>query len=138
MNYDERDEAVASLPPLPPTENETLNNDKMVTETETLSLVSDFGKDAKENGNEGEVNGQDPKPEENKMNDDDDEVQQDTLELRNRTVNEVFEPVDTLELRNRTVNEIFSPVADLGQDTKNETKNKCQPKQMSTKTNVNQ
>ena len=37
------------------------------TVTETLSLVSDFGKDAKENGNEGEVNGQDPKPEENKM-----------------------------------------------------------------------
>ena len=50
-NYDERNEAVASLPPLPPTENETLNNDKTVTETETLSLVSDFGKDAKENGN---------------------------------------------------------------------------------------
>ena len=97
---------------------------RTVTETETLSLVSDFGKDAKENGNEGEVNGQDPKPEENKMNDDDDEVQQDTLELRNRTVNEVLEPVDTLELRNRTVNEIFSPVADLGQDTKNETEKK--------------
>merc|ERR1711910_284250 len=46
------------------------------------------------------------------------------LELRNRTVNEVFEPVDTLELRNRTVNEIFSPVADLGQDAKNETEKK--------------
>ena len=125
MNYEERNEAMASLPPLPPTESETLNNnDKTVTETETLSLVSDFGKDAKENGNEGEVNGQDPKPEENKINDDDDEVQQDTLELRNRTVNEVLEPVDTLELRNRTVNEIFSPVADLGQDTKNETEKK--------------
>ena len=63
MDYDERNEAVASLPPLPPTENETLNNDKTVTETETLSLVSDFGKDAKENGNEGEANGQDPKTE---------------------------------------------------------------------------
>ena len=101
--------------------------------------MPDFGKDAKENGNEGEVTGQDPKPEENKMNDDD------------RTVNEIFSPVadlgqdtkyetekkdakteenkmnddddeaqqDTLELR--TVNEILSPVADLGQDTKNET-----------------
>ena len=58
MNYEERNEAMASLPPLPPTENETLNNDKTVTETETLSLVSDFGKDAKENGNEGEENGE--------------------------------------------------------------------------------
>ena len=95
---------------------------RTVTETETLSLVSDFGKDAKENGNEGEENGQEPKTGENKMNDDD--VQQDTSELRNRTVNEVLEPVDTLELRNRTVNEIFSPVADLGQDTKNETEKK--------------
>ena len=87
---------------------------RTVTETETLSLVPDFGKDAKENGNEGEVNGQDPKPEENKINDDDDEVQQDTLESGNRTVNEVLEPVDTLEMRkrNRTVNEIFSPVDD--------------------------
>ena len=101
-----------------------IRNRVTATETETLSLVTDFGKDAKENGNEGEENGQDPKPEENKMNDDDDEVQQDTLELRNRTVNEVLEPVDTLELRNRTVNEIFSPVADLGQDTKNETEKK--------------
>ena len=76
---------------------------RTVTETETLSLVPDFGKDAKENGNEGEVTGQDPKPEENKMNDDD-----------------------------RTVNEIFSPVADLGQDTKNETeKNAGDPKRES-------
>ena len=123
---------------------------RTVTETETLSLVPDFGKDAKENGNEGEVTGQDPKPEENKMNDDD------------RTVNEIFSPVadlgqdtkyetekkdakteenkmnddddevqhDTLELR--TVNEIFSPVADLGQDTKNETeKNAGDPKRES-------
>ena len=118
-------------PPPPTTENimKTLNNDKepdenkTVTETETLSLVSDFGKDAKENGNEGEVNGQDPKPEENKINDDDDEVQQDTLEF-NRTVNEVMEPVDTLEMRSRTVNEIFSPVDDHGLDTKNETEKK--------------
>ena len=123
---------------------------RTVTETETLSLVPDFGKDAKENGNEGEVTGQDPKPEENKMNDDD------------RTVNEIFSPVadlgqdtkyetekkdakteenkmnddddeaqqDTLELR--TVNEILSPVADLGQDTKNETeKNAGDPKRES-------
>ena len=91
-----------------------IRNRVTATETETLSLVTDFGKDAKENGNEGEVNGQDPKPEENKINDDDDEVQQDTLESGNRTVNEVLEPVDTLEMRkrNRTVNEIFSPVDD--------------------------
>ena len=94
---------------------------RTVTETETLSLVPDFGKDAKENGNEGDENGQDPKSEEIniKMNDDDDEVQQDTLDrtvrtANERTVNEVLEPVDTLEMRkrNRTVNEIFSPVDD--------------------------
>ena len=128
---------------------------RTVTETETLSLVPDFGKDAKENGNEGEVTGQDPKPEENKMNDDD------------RTVNEIFSPVadlgqdtkyetekkdakteenkmnddddeaqqDTLELR--TVNEILSPVADLGQDTKNETeKNAGDPKPKENKKNM--
>ena len=57
------------------------------------------------------------------INDDDDEVQQDTLEF-NRTVNEVMEPVDTLEMRSRTVKEIFSPVDDHGLDTKNETEKK--------------
>ena len=115
------------MPPLPTTESimKTLNNDKEPnenkTETATLYLMSDFGKDAKENGNEGDENGQDPKSEEIniKMNDDDDEVQQDTLDrtvrtANERTVNEVLEPVDTLEMRkrNRTVNEIFSPVDD--------------------------
>ena len=88
------------IPPLPTTENimKTLNNDKepnenkTVTETETLSLMSDFGKDAKENGNEvadlgqdtrqdtkDETEKKDAKTEENKMKDDDDEVQHDTL-----------------------------------------------------------
>ena len=121
------------MPPLPTTENimKTLNSDKepnenkTVTETETetrsLSLMSDFRKDAKGNGNEAdlgqdtkyETEKKDAKTEENKMNDDDDEAQQDTLELR-------------------TVNEILSPVADLGQDTKNETeKNAGDPKRES-------
>ena len=116
------------MPPLPTTESimKTLNNDKEPnenkTETATLYLMSDFGKDAKENGNEVADLGQDTKyetekkdakTEENKMNDDDDEAQQDTLELR-------------------TVNEILSPVADLGQDTKNETeKNAGDPKRES-------
>ena len=112
-----------------------IRNRVTATEAETLSLVVD----AKENGNEGEVNGQDPKPEENKINDDDDEVQQDTLESGNRTVNEVLEPVDTMEMRkrNRTVNEIFSPVADLRQDTKNETeKNAGDPKPKENKKNM--
>ena len=114
------------MPPLPTTENimKTLNSDKepnenkTVTETETetrsLSLMSDFRKDAKGNGNEadlGQDTGQDTRDEtekkdarteENGMKEDDDEVQHDTLELR-------------------TVNEIFTPVADLRQDTRNET-----------------
>ena len=53
------------------------------------------------------------------MNDDDDEAQQDTLELR-------------------TVNEILSPVADLGQDTKNETEKKDagDPKPKENKKNI--
>ena len=114
------------MPPLPTTENimKTLNSDKepnenkTVTETETetrsLSLMSDFRKDAKGNGNEadlGQDTGQDTRDEtekkdarteENGMKEDDDEVQHDTLEFR-------------------TVNEIFTPVADLRQDTRNET-----------------
>ena len=118
------------MPPLPTTENimKTLNSDKepnenkTVTETETLSLslMSDFGKDAKGNGNEadlGQDTGQDTsdekkdaRTEENGMKEDDDEVQHDTLELR-------------------TVNEIFSPVADHRQDTRNEAeKNAEDPK----------
>ena len=129
------------IPPPPTTENimKTLNNDKEPDENKMVT-ETDFGKDAKENGNEGDENGQDPKSEEIniKMNDDDDEVQQDTLDrtvrtANERTVNEVLEPVDTLEMRkrnrtvnddDRTVNEIFSPVADLGQDTRNETEKK--------------
>ena len=110
------------IPPPPTTENimKTLNNDKEPDENKMVT-ETDFGKDAKENGNEGDENGQDPKSEEIniKMNDDDDEVQQDTLDrtvrtANERTVNEVLEPVDTLEMRkrNRTVNEIFSPVDD--------------------------
>merc|ERR1712215_501844 len=87
------------------------------TVNEIFSPVADLGQDTK---NETEKkDGGDPKPEESKKNDDDG-VQQDTLELRNRTVNEVFEPVDTLELRGRTVNEIFSPVSELGQDNPDE------------------
>ena len=122
------------MPPLPTTENimKTLNSDKepnenkTVTETETetrsLSLMSDFRKDAKGNGNEadlGQDTGQDTRDEtekkdarteENGMKEDDDEVQHDTLELR-------------------TVNEIFSPVADHRQDTRNEAeKNAEDPK----------
>ena len=110
------------IPPPPTTENimKTLNNDKEPDENKMVT-ETDIGKDAKENGNEGDENGQDPKSEEIniKMNDDDDEVQQDTLDrtvrtANERTVNEVLEPVDTLEMRkrNRTVNEIFSPVDD--------------------------
>ena len=49
MNYDERNEAVASLPPLPPTENimkhETLNNDK---EPEENNVVLTTNKDVDE------------------------------------------------------------------------------------------
>ena len=142
------------IPPLPTTENimKTLNNDKEPDENKMVT-ETDIGKDAKENGNEGDENGQDPKSEEIniKMNDDDDEVQQDTLDRTVRTANEIFSPVADLgqdtkyetekkdakteenkmnddddeaqqdTLELRTVNEILSPVADLGQDTKNET-----------------
>ena len=125
------------MPPLPTTENimKTLNSDKepnenkTVTETETetrsLSLMSDFRKDAKGNGNEAdlgqdtkyETEKKDAKTEENKMKDDDDEVQHDTLELR-------------------AFNETFSPVADLGQ-TKNETeKNEGDPGPRENKKNI--
>ena len=79
------------IPPLPTTENimKTLNNDKEPDENKMVT-ETDFGKDAKENGNEGDENGQDPKSEEIniKMNDDDDEVQQDTLDRTVRTANE--------------------------------------------------
>ena len=132
------------MPPLPTTESimKTLNNDKEPnenkTETATLYLMSDFGKDAKENGNEvadlgqdtrqdikdeteteteTETEKKDAKTEENKMKDDDDEVQHDTLELR-------------------AFNETFSPVADLGQ-TKNETeKNEGDPGPRENKKNI--
>ena len=123
------------MPPLPTTENimKTLNSDKdpnenKETATLSLSLMSDFGKDAKGNGNEadlGQDTGQDTsdekkdaRTEENGMKEDDDEVQHDTLELR-------------------TVNEIFSPVADLRQDTRNETeKNAGDPKPKENKKNM--
>ena len=102
MKYEERDE---SGPP---------------GEADEVTKTSDFGKDAKGNGNEadlGQDTGQDTsdekkdaRTEENGMKEDDDEVQHDTLELR-------------------TVNEIFSPVADLRQDTRNEAeKNAEDPK----------
>ena len=112
------------IPPPPTTENIMKNNDKEPDENK-LVTETDFGKDAKENGNikdetetETETEKKDAKTEENKKKDDDDEVQHDTLELR-------------------AFNETFSPVADLGQDTKNETeKNAGDPKPKENKKNM--
>ena len=76
-------------------------NDDDRTVNEIFSPVADLGQDTRQDTKD-ETEKKDAKTEENKMKDDDDEVQHDTLELR-------------------AVNETFSPVADLGQDTKNET-----------------
>merc|ERR1711936_1020556 len=75
------------------------------TVTETLSLVADLGQDANQENekvNTNEANGEnekDPK-----------------VEGVNKKTEEDKDKYDTLELRNRTINEIYSPVEDLGQD----------------------